>query len=132
MLRLGQCQCAAWQESVSANTSQVETACGVGAGALGKPGTEARVVAMCSGVDLTAADFRYCAAGNRSINVFGPDQADDACVDIYTNNVVIYEGRYLMNPTICEHLPWFSRAARKLKAAKAALADRCAALWRVR
>ena len=110
MLRLGQCQCAAWQESVNANTSQVETACGVGAGALGRPGTEARVVAMCSGADLTAADFRYCAAGNRSINVFGPDQADDACVDIYTNNVVIYEGRYLMNPTICEHLPLARRS----------------------
>ena len=67
-----------------------------------------RVVSYCEGQDLSTADFRYCGFQNRSTIVFGPDAADtvdNGCLDIYTNNVVLYEGRYLMQPTAYRHFP---------------------------
>ena len=37
--------------------------------------------------------------------VFGPDAQDDPCVDLYTNQVTMYEGHYIAFPAAFEHLP---------------------------
>jgi hypothetical protein len=32
------------------------------------------------------------------VTVFGPDSLDSPCTDLYTNQVVVYEGRYQGSP----------------------------------
>jgi hypothetical protein len=37
--------------------------------------------------------------------VFGPDALDSACTDLYTNQVIVYEGHYLAFPAAYSHWP---------------------------
>jgi hypothetical protein len=39
------------------------------------------------------------------LTVFGPDENDSPCVDMYTNQVFEFEGHYLAVPAAYEHLP---------------------------
>ena len=75
--------------------------CGAGAAA-------ERFVGRCESETLAAipgCDEGLPAAQTKYTTVFGPDADDSPCVDIYTNQVVIYEGVYLAFPGAYEHFP---------------------------
>ena len=74
--------------------------CGLGAAA-------ERFVGRCE--TDTLAEIPGCDEGKpkaetKYTTVFGPDDDDSPCVDIYTNQVVVYEGQYLAFPGACEFI----------------------------
>jgi hypothetical protein len=83
--------------------------CGHGMNAL-------RFVGRCE--SPTLAEIRGCDEGvdgdplqpvpkneSQIITVFGPDEHDNACTDIYTNQVIRYEGQYIAFPAAYTHYP---------------------------
>ena len=75
--------------------------CGAGAAA-------ERFVGRCEADSLAAipgCDEGHPPNETEYTTVFGPDGGDSPCVDIYTNQVVRYEGHYLAFPGAYEHFP---------------------------
>ena len=67
-----------------------------------------RFVGRCETDDLreiVGCDEGLPANQTKYTTSFGPDADDSPCVDIYTNQIVIYEGVYLAFPGAYEHFP---------------------------
>ena len=73
----------------------------------GRGSAAERFVGRCESPDFGV--FAGCDEGKpkaetKYTTVFGPDDDDSPCVDIYTNQVVVYEGQYLAFPGACEFI----------------------------
>jgi hypothetical protein len=77
----------------------------------GEPG--GRYVGRCESSSWGKGSFAGCNQPNGDnprdpstlLTVFGPDEHDDPCIDIYTNQISIYEGVYLSFPAAYFHFP---------------------------